>query len=77
MTFVDDIAALRPRLLGVAMHLELQPAILAMSLAMGLEGGRSLPDQVAKLVAAMGMAVDTRFLAPHSRENNEGRFLSP
>ena len=58
MTFVDDVAALR-RLLGVAMHLELQPAILAMSLAMGLEGGGSLPDQVAKLVAATGMAVDT------------------
>ena len=46
MTFVDDVAALR-RLLGVAMHLEFQPAILAMSLAMGLEGGGSLPDQVA------------------------------
>ncbi len=38
MTFVDDVAALR-RLLGVAMHLELQPAILAMSLAMGDTAG--------------------------------------
>ena len=46
MTFVEDIAALR-RLLGVAMHLELQPAISAMHLAMGLDGRGSLPSQVA------------------------------
>ena len=58
MTFVHDVAALR-RLLGVAMHIELQPAIIAMNLAMGLEGGGSLPGQVAKLLAATGMAADT------------------
>ena len=54
MTFVEDVAALR-RLLGVgAMHLELQPAILAMNLAMGIDSGGSLPDQVAKLIAVSG-----------------------
>jgi hypothetical protein len=49
MTFVEDVAALR-RLLGVAMHLELQPAISAMNLAVGIDGRGLLPDQVAKLI---------------------------
>ena len=62
MTFVHDVAALR-RLLGVAMHIELQSAIIAMHLAMDLEGGGSLPGQVANLVAATGMAAETPFLS--------------
>ena len=58
MTFVEDVAALR-RLLGAAVHLELQSAISAMNLAMRIDGGGSLPDQVAKLIAEMGMDVAT------------------
>ena len=54
----EDVAALR-RLLGVAKHLELQPAISAMNLAMGIDGGGSPPDQVAKLIAETGMDVAT------------------
>ena len=36
MAFVEDVSALR-RFLGVAKHLELQPTISAMHLAMGLD----------------------------------------
>ena len=56
MTFVEDVAALR-HLLGVAMHLELQPAIRAMTLAVGIDGRGSLPDQVAKFILETGMDV--------------------
>ena len=55
MTFVENVAALR-RLLSVAMHLELQPAISAMGLAMGLDGGGSLPSQVAKLISGFAVS---------------------
>ena len=75
MTFVEDVTALR-HLLGVAHHLELQPAISAMNLAMGIDGGGSLPNQVAKIIAETGMDVatpapvdDRRFLAPQSPKN--------
>ena len=45
-----------PPLLGVPETLALLPAIRAMNDAMGIAGEGSLLDQVAKLLAAMGMA---------------------
>ena len=78
MTFVEDVAALR-RLLGVAMHLELQPAISAMNLAMGLDGGSPLRSQVAeahRCTCSGGWLRFRRFLACHSPVKIEGSFLN-
>ena len=56
MTFLVHVAALR-RLLSVPETLELLPAIRAMNLMMGISGEGALPDQVAKLIAATGIAL--------------------
>ena len=77
MTVLWNVAALLRRLLGVAQHLELQPAILAMNLATGINdngggslpsrGGGSLPSQVAV----------SPFIIAHSPVKIEGQILNP
>jgi hypothetical protein len=64
MTFVEDVAALR-RLLGVAKHHELQPAILAMNLAIDAPEAPEAAGSVKGVAAAGGgFRRFRRFLAP-------------